>query len=126
MIHTLTKSVMLPIAAFGAAAILSTAAAAQPVGGVVVRGVAPPDVEVKTQTVSYRDIDANSPDGARILFHRIRTAAEKVCAPAPPNIDKLPEYKDYQNYALCQLDSINLAVNDVNSPALTRYVDSLR
>jgi len=120
------KSAILPIAAFGAAAVLTTAASAQPVGGVVVRGTPPAGVEVKSRAVHFGDIDAYSPDGARILFHRIRAAAQEVCSPQPSGIRNLMEYKDYQDFARCELDGIDLAVADVDSPALNRYVDRLR
>jgi UrcA family protein len=120
------KSALLPIATLAAAAALTTAAAAQPVGGVVVRGTPPAGVEVKRRPVSFGDIDANSPDGARILFHRIRAAAQEVCSPQPDGIRNLLEYTDYQDFARCELDGITLAVADVNSPALNRYVDGLR
>jgi UrcA family protein len=120
------KPFLQPVLALGAAAVLTTAAAAQPLGGVVVRGHAPPDVEVKSQAVSFYDVDANSPDGARILFRRIRAAAERVCAPQPDQVDNLPAREDINDFARCELDSINVAVADVSSPALDRYVDSLR
>ena len=120
------KSILPPILALAASAALATAAAAQPVGGITVRGTPPNDVEVKSQAVRFGDIDANSPDGARILFHRIRAAAEEVCAPQPDQIKNLPEYKDYRDFARCEVDGIEVAVADVNSPALSRYVDSLR
>jgi UrcA family protein len=120
------KPILLPIATLGAAAILTTAAVAQPVSGIIVHAHGQPDAEVKSQAVGFYDIDANSPDGARILFHRIRSAAEKVCSPEPDQIENLPQRDDMQNFARCELDSINLAVNDVNSPALSDYVDSLR
>lgn len=123
--------ILAPIATFGAAAVLTTAglatgAAAQPVGGVVVRGTPPADFEVKSRAVHFGDIDANSPDGARILFHRIRAAAQEVCSPQPSGIRNLLEYNDYRDFARCELDGINLAVADVNSPALNRFVDRLR
>jgi UrcA family protein len=120
------KTALLPVAAFAAAAVLTTAAAAQPIGGVTVRGTPPAGVEVKTRAVRFGDIDANSPDGARILFHRIRAAAQEVCSPQPDGIRNLLEYNDYRDFARCELDGINLAVADVNSPALSHYVDRLR
>jgi len=38
----------------------------------------------------------------------------------------IADYKDYQDFARCEIDGINLAVAEVNSPALSRYVDELR
>jgi UrcA family protein len=107
---------------------LAAPAFAQPIGGVVVHGAPPAGgFEVKSRLVRFRDIDVNSPDGARILFHRIRAAAEDVCSPAPVDMIKfLPERQDWEDYANCQADGIRVAVAEVNSPALTRYVDGLR
>ena len=122
----MSKLIKLSVATFGAAALLATAAAAQPVGGIVVRGHAPPDTEVKSQVVGFYDINANSPDGARILFQRIRTAAANVCSPQPDQFENLPQREDMRNFLRCEVDSINVAVADVNSPALSRYVDRLR
>jgi UrcA family protein len=120
------KSILLPIAALGAAAALTTAASAQPVGGVTVRALPPADVQVQSKAVYYRDLDLNSRDGARTLFHRIREAASEVCDPRPAHLDNLRDYRDYQDFAHCQIDGINLAVAEANIPALTRYVDGLR
>ena len=125
------KSIMLPITTIGAIAALSTAglttvAAAQPVGGVTVRGVPPNDVRVQSKAVSFRDLDLTTRAGARTLFHRIRNAASEVCDPRPAHLDNLRDYTDYQDFARCEMDGINLAVAEVNSPALSRYVDRLR
>jgi UrcA family protein len=117
---------LLPAAALAAAALLSTAVAAQPLGGIVVRGNPPAGTEIKSQAVSFADLNVNSRDGARILFRRIRAAAEEVCAPQPVEIHNLPDYNDYQDFAKCEYDGINLAVADVHSRALDRYVDELR
>ena len=120
------RPILLPIAAIGAAALLSTAAVAQPVGEVVVRALPSPDYQVQSRVVFFRDLDLNSPDGARTLFHRIRNAAAEVCDPRPAHLDNLRDYADYQDFARCQLDGITLAVSDANIPALNRYVDDLR
>jgi len=117
---------LLPIAALSAAALFSTAAVAQPVGGVTVRGVPPAGTEIKRIAVSFGDLNVATRDGARILFHRIRAAAEEACSPQPTEIHNLPDYNDYQDFARCEYDGINLAVADVHSRALDRYVDELR
>jgi len=120
------KSIMPPIAAFGVAAAMAAAAAAQPIGGVTVRGLPPNDVKVQSRAVYVRDLDLTSVDGARTLFHRIRDAASEACDPRPAHLDNLRDYKDYQDFARCELDGVNLAVAEVNSPALNAYVDGLR
>jgi UrcA family protein len=120
------KSIMLPMAALGFAAAMTTSAAAQPIGGVTVRGLPPNDVQVQSKAVQFRDLDLSSRAGARTLFHRIRNAAAEVCDPRPAHLDNLRDYKDYQDFARCEVDGINLAVAEVNSPALARYVDDLR
>jgi UrcA family protein len=120
------KSIMPPIAAFGVAAAMTAAAAPQPIGGVTVRGLPPNDVKVQSRAVYVRDLDLTSVDGARTLFHRIRDAASEACDPRPAHLDNLRDYKDYQDFARCELDGVNLAVAEVNSPALNAYVDGLR
>lgn len=125
------KSIMLPIATIAAitalaAAGLATTAATQTVGGVIVRGLPPNDVQVQSKAVYFRDLDLSSRAGARTLFHRIRNAASEVCDPRPAHLDNLRDYRDYQDFARCEVDGINLAVAEVNSPALSRYVDELR
>jgi UrcA family protein len=117
---------ILPIATLGAAALLSTSAMAQPVGGIVVRGNPPAGTEIKSQAVRFDDLNVATRDGARILFHRIRAAAEEACSPQPTEIHNLPDYNDYQDFARCEYDGISLAVADVQSRALSRYVDELR
>jgi UrcA family protein len=117
---------LLPVAVLGAAALLSTTVFAQPLGGIVVRGNPPAGTEIKSQAVSFADLNVNSRDGARILFLRIRAAAEEVCSPQPTEIHNLPDYNDYQDFAKCEYDGISLAVADVHSRALDRYVDELR
>src|SRR6185437_6191527 len=110
----------------GFAAAMTTAAAAQPVGGVTVRGLPPTDVQVQSKGVYFRDLDLSSRAGARTLFHRNRNAAAEVCDPRPAHLDNLRDYRDYQDFARCELDGVNLAVAEVNSPALNAYVDGLR
>jgi len=117
---------LLPIAVLSGAALLSTAVLAQPVGEIVVHGNPPAGTEIKSQAVSFADLNVATRDGARILFHRIRAAAEEVCSPQPVEIHNLVDYNDYQDFAKCEYDGINLAVSDVHSRALSRYVDELR
>jgi UrcA family protein len=123
----MSRSILLSTLAAGALT-LAVPALAQPLGGVTVRGAPPAGgFEVKSRLVRFSDINVHSPDGARILFHRIRAAAEDVCSPAPVDMIKfLPEREDWENYAHCQADGIRLAVAEVDSPALTSYVDGLR
>jgi UrcA family protein len=121
------KSIMLPIAITTlATAGLTTVAAAQPVGGVIVRGLPPNDIRVQSKPVYYRDLDLTSRAGARTLFHRIRNAAAEACDPRPAHLDNLRDYTDYQDFARCEMNGITVAVAEVNSPALSRFVDGLR
>ncbi len=132
MSSIIPKRTPLPALALGllAAASLAAAAAAAPatpeVGSVTVGAHPGLGVEFKSKVVRFGDLDANSPDGARILFHRIRLAAQDACSPQPQGIKNLAEYEDYRDFAVCELDGITLAVSRVNSRALSNYVDSLR
>lgn len=121
------KSALLPTLAAGAIAALATAAAADPINAITVHGrLTRGDVKIESKAVGFRDLDVYSPDGARILFHRINVAAEDVCNPDRLTAGHLREYRDLQDYMDCKNNAIDLAVADVNSPALSNYRASFR
>jgi UrcA family protein len=66
--------------------------------------------------IRYADLDLARPDGASVLFHRIRNAAKIVCSPL--------ESKDPGRYAMfqqCVSDATARAVTQVDRPALSSY-----
>jgi UrcA family protein len=73
-----------------------------------------------TKTVKFADLDIQTVEGAKILYHRIRVAARQVCEP----IDHDPALR--ASTAPCVDTAIDNAVRKVNAPYLTalRFGDS--
>jgi UrcA family protein len=72
------------------------------------------DNGLASKRVSYADLDISKPDGAKVLYSRIVTAARQVCA--------LSGYKDLgamQRVNGCVDRAVNKAVKEVDSPALS-------
>lgn len=105
MIKTQLKSIAYVIAA---AVIALSAAVAPP------RVDAAEQADVLTKNVGYGDLDLNSEMGARVLYARLRNAAQEVCAPL--------EGSDLNAKTLwkkCYDHAIGAAVSAVNKPAVT-------
>ncbi len=66
-------------------------------------------------TVSYRDLNVANPEGARVLYNRIRAAAQKVCGPTLASW--YPGVRASWNK--CYEETVDRAVKDVNRPMLT-------
>jgi UrcA family protein len=69
---------------------------------------------LRSQTVSYRDLNLNTIEGATILYQRIRGAASTVCGG-----DAGRRLEEWQAYNGCFKHAIAQAVVKVNSPMLT-------
>jgi UrcA family protein len=67
----------------------------------------------RSVTVSYRDLDLSSPEGANALYRRIQAAAKEVCG--RPGADLLEQ----SVWRGCYRHAIADAVGKVNSPLLT-------
>lgn len=72
------------------------------------------DEAVATQRVSFKDLNLNSPEGAAVLYRRIKTAANDVCGHSD-NVD-LSQLHAVQ---ICIGAAVSRAVAEVNSPMLT-------
>jgi len=68
---------------------------------------------VVTKTVKFADLDVHTVEGAKILYHRIRAAAQQVCLP-PVGYSMLREPMPQ-----CVNTAIDDAVKKVNAPYLT-------
>jgi len=85
---------------------------------VMVYNAARADEPVATQRVSFKDLNLNSPEGAAVLYGRIKRAANEVCG-------------HWDNFDLSQLHAVQTcidgavsrAVAQVNSPMLTSLYD---
>jgi UrcA family protein len=70
--------------------------------------------DVPSKTVKFSDLNIASPAGAKVLYGRIRAAAQDVCRDSSGG-------DPIQRLAVnaCVQKAIDKAVKDVNSPALT-------
>jgi len=67
--------------------------------------------EPLTQTVSFRDLDMTSEQGAQVLYVRLQRAAREVCAPYESL--ELTRRRAWQS---CVDNALGTAVNQLNNP----------
>jgi UrcA family protein len=65
--------------------------------------------------VDYSDLNLSHPAGVKVLYTRIQSAAQKVCAPLSGNRD----LSLADAWAQCLSDAVSGAVQSVDQPALT-------
>ena len=82
---------------------------------IVVEGYAPSDATVKSEVVSYADLDLNAPAGAYTLLRRIRGAVRNVCSPEPITVD----LRDGADYSACRQEAMERALGQVDLPQVT-------
>ncbi len=68
--------------------------------------------EVRTERVSFTDLNLDHPSGARALLMRIRGAAQRVCGPDEG-------LHSGGGYKACIRDAVNRAVNEVGNPLVS-------
>jgi len=71
--------------------------------------------KVKTQAVSYADLDLSKPAGAQTLYKRIKAAARHVCGPA----DQYTFVTPPAAFRECFEKAVADAVAQVDRPSLT-------
>src|SRR5262245_29379059 len=71
--------------------------------------------DVPTKTVSFRDLDLSTSQGAQALYDRIETAAREVCRGT-----------DFAEFDACRARATDDAVNHVGSPLLSAANRSAR
>ena len=69
--------------------------------------------DVRSVTVSYRDLDLPTPRGAKVLYRRIRAAAREVCGYRGADLLEQSLWKDCYHHAIAD------AVGKVNNPRVT-------
>jgi UrcA family protein len=69
------------------------------------------DESPPSKTVKFADLNIQTPEGAKVLYHRIRVAASQVCG------DGDPIMRDAVR--VCTDTAIDNAVKKVNAPYLT-------
>jgi UrcA family protein len=67
--------------------------------------------------VNYSDSDLANSGGAKMLYQRLTTAANLVCAP----FEGGGELARAKPYRACVHQAVSAAVADINSPVLTSY-----
>jgi UrcA family protein len=75
------------------------------------------NLEPRSVTVHYEDLNTNSAHGAASLYQRIKFAAETVCSDLGPSRSLALQSR----YASCVQGAIGVAVTHVNRPAVTEY-----
>ena len=75
------------------------------------------NLEPRSVTVHYEDLNPNSPRGAAILYQRIKSAAETVCS----DLGSRRSLALMSRYAGCVHGAIGVALAQVNRPAVTDY-----
>jgi UrcA family protein len=70
-----------------------------------------------TMTVGYSDLDVSQPHGAVVLYGRIHTAAQLVCAPSAGSMSGFPGPSARSR--ACVQNAITMAVTSVDRPALS-------
>jgi UrcA family protein len=75
------------------------------------------NLEPRSVTVHFEDLDTNSARGAAILYQRIKNAAETVCS----DLGSSRSLALLSRYAGCVHGAIGVAVTKVNRPAVTEY-----
>ena len=66
--------------------------------------------------VHFADLDLSSSQGAAVLYRRLRTAAETVCAPLDGR-----DLERHMRFEACEQSALSRAVAEVDRPALTEY-----
>ncbi len=72
----------------------------------------------QNRVVEYGDVDAYSQRGAETILNRVEHASEQICGDRPGPMP-IPER---QGVAACTYETMDIAVADINNPAVTaRY-----
>jgi UrcA family protein len=77
-------------------------------------------VDTPTITVHYTDLNLATPEGSRVLYKRLVTAAEKVCPPVG-YVTELRQNRDAQR---CIAATVEQAVKQVKSPQFAQVAAS--
>ena len=70
--------------------------------------------QVRTETVNFQDLNADTPAGVTALYNRIHGAATRVCSESPSTGQQIREWR-------CVKSAVAQAIEKANLPALTAY-----
>ena len=82
--------------------------------------VASNDGDAQSITVKYTDLNLATPEGSRVLYHRLVAAARRVC-PDTGNAAELRQNRDAQR---CITATVQQAVKQVKSPQFAQVAES--
>ena len=75
--------------------------------------------EPRTETVRYADLDVTHSPGAALLFQRVKSAAERVCADPGRSIAA------QAHHSACMRSAVTGAIAKIDEPAVTAYASRL-
>jgi UrcA family protein len=78
----------------------------------------PSEFEDTSERVSYADLDINSAAGAKILYSRLKLAAEKACG-----VELYLQHRSFERIRIannCYREALSDAVDSIDSEALTK------
>jgi UrcA family protein len=76
----------------------------------------PSENDVPSAVVHFADLDLTRSDGVAVLYRRLKSAAETVCAPQTGR-----DLRSQTRYKACWQSALAAAVAKVDQPALTEY-----
>ena len=79
-------------------------------------------VNVRSEVVRYDDLRIISTVGAAVLHGRLHNAAVRACGGPIENL----QLAQQKRYRVCMDETMSKAVEDVNSPLLTKFYESKR
>lgn len=79
---------------------------------------APPE-NVPSIVVHFADLDLSRSEGAAVLYHRLRGAAERVCSPLDDR-----DLARHMSFTACVQGALSTGVAKVDRPALTAYYEA--
>ena len=101
------------MAGASALCLAAMAAVAQPkVEEIVVHPASGPLAVTQHKTVSYRDLDLNSPDGQKTMYRRLKAASQQVCSPQP-------DMKTKSDYPQCYDGAMSGALADLGNSGVS-------
>jgi UrcA family protein len=75
---------------------------------------------IRSVTVQYSDLNLATPEGSRILYHRLVDAAERVC----PQVGRRADLRLYPAAQSCINAAVQDAVKQIRNPQLAQMAAS--
>lgn len=98
--------------------LLKTSALLIAIAAIIAPAARASNIEPTSETVHFADLNVASPEGAAMLFKRIRAAAQEVCRDLDAGYFDLALM---QRHEACVRNAIGSAVEQVGTPVLRGY-----